>query len=62
MLNVELEKKRARLDYEINQIIWDNSKDDQEYFDNLLYLIKEISLWLNKFNGVMKIDVNSENY
>lgn len=62
MLNVELRKKRAKLDYEINQIIWNNSKNDQEYFDNLLYLIKEISLWLNRFDGVMKIDVNSENY
>jgi len=60
MLNVELAKKRAKLDYEITQIIWNNSKDDQEYFDNLLYLAMEISQWLNKFNGIMKIDVNSK--
>ncbi len=60
MLNVELEKKRAKLDYEISQIIWNNSKDDQEYFNNLLYLAMEISLWLNKFDGIIKIDVNNE--
>lgn len=60
MLNVELKKKRAKLDYEISQVIWNNSKDDQEYFNNLLYLAMEIGLWLNKFDGIIKIDVNNE--
>jgi len=45
-------KKRNEIKLKISQLILENSKNDQEYFLNLLYALDEINTKLNNFNDI----------
>lgn len=51
---LEKTKKKQALAIKILDIIGDNSKNDQEYFINLLAVQKEISLCLSNFEDIFE--------